>query len=314
MFYYCDENTWSYVTAAKIYAWKTLGYRFGDNFMTLGSSSLFSDSKVSFIKKIFNKMRNGTMLNGVNLTDEICQNYIEIIKNKKIKFLYGYAASLFILTKYVAKNNINLTQIKGIFTTSEMLSDEYRNLMESTYKCRVMDCYGARDAGITAYEILAKQYHVGYNVIAEVINTFEQDTGTLLTTNLTNYSFPLIRYQFGDDAKLVKNNDLYNGQLITKIIGRTGDVMRLDNGHNLTATGFSMIMKEFDIIAFDMRKLSGLEVELRIQTNKEKYTKEQETKILQTIKKFVGTDCNVNIVYVDGFEPLKNGKRNYFIN
>lgn len=314
MYYYCDENTWGYVTAAKIYAWKTLGYRFGDNFVALGSSSLFPGSKISFKKSIFNRIRGGIMLNGINLTDEICQNYIKIIKKKKVKYLYGYAASLFIFTKYVVQNNIDLTQIEGVFTTSEMLTDAYRELMEGTYRCLVMDCYGARDAGITAYEIHPKEYHVGYNVLAEVTNEFEENTGTLLTTNLTNYSFPLLRYQFGDEVRLIKKSSLYNGQLITKIIGRTNSVMRLENGHNLTATGFSMIMKEFDVIAFEIKKTGMLEVEIKIQPNKEMYNQKQELMIIQTIKKYVGDNCLINIVYVDRFTPMENGKRIYFIN
>lgn len=314
MLYYCDEDTWGYVTAAKILAWKNTGYYFGDKYVGLGSSSLFKDGKISLKKRVYNGMKAGVMLNGVNLTDEICQSYVNIIVKKKIKYLYGYAASLFILTKYVADNKIDLSQIEAVFTTSELLTDDYRELMEDTYKCRVMDCYGAKDAGISAYEIYPKQYQVGYNVIAEVINEIGEDTGTLLTTNLTNYSFPLLRYQFGDEATLIKDSKLYNGQLITKIIGRTNSVMRLENGHNLTATGFSMIMKEFDIVAFEIKKTGIMEVELKIQVVKDKFTLEQEEKIVKTIKNYIGKETKLNIIYIDEFVPLKNGKRQYFYN
>ncbi len=314
MHYYCDENIWGVVTALKIYSWKTLGYHYGERFVTLGSSSLFPFEKKSPILRIYNLMRSGIPLNGINLTDDICRQYVDIIKKKKICYIYGYAASIYILTKYVANNNIDLTQIKAVFSTSEMLTDNYRKLISETYRCPVMDCYGARDAGIAAYEIKPRQYHIGYNVIAEVINPFEENTGTLITTNLINYSFPLIRYQYGDEAQLVNNSAHYNGQLITRIIGRTNDVMRLDNGHNLTATGFSMAMKAFDVIAFEINKTGGLEVELKIQPDRELYNQEQESKIRQTIHKYVGNDCKVNIVYVESFAPLQNGKRRYFMN
>ena len=36
-----DENTWGYVTAAKIYAWQTTGFHYGEPFLSFGSSSLF---------------------------------------------------------------------------------------------------------------------------------------------------------------------------------------------------------------------------------------------------------------------------------
>lgn len=315
MKYYCDENVWGYVTATKIFHWKKTGYRYGDAFVALGSSSLFA-KKPSLVRRIYDKIRNEVPMNSVNLTDELCERYVQQIKKQKIRFIYGYAASIYILTKYVAKKNIDLTQIEAVFTTSENLTDAYRELMEKTYKCRVMDCYGARDAGITAYEVGRGSYHVGYNAVVEVINEITPNTGTVLTTNFLNYSFPLIRYQFGDEAELAVNvpENEYNGQVIRKVIGRTSDVMRLGNGHSLTATGFSMIMKEFDVVAFDFNKVGETEVALRIQPINGKYDMNQEETIRKTIHRYIGEDCKLNIEYVDHFEPLKNGKRRYFMN
>ncbi len=315
MRYYCDENVWGYVTAAKIFHWKKAGYRYGDAFVALGSSSLFA-KKPSLVRRIYDKIRNEVPMNSVNLTDELCEKYVRQIKKQKIRFIYGYAASIYILTKYVAKKNIDLTQIEAVFTTSENLTDAYRELMEKTYKCHVMDCYGARDAGITAYEVGRGSYHVGYNAVVEVINEIAPNTGTVLTTNFLNYSFPLIRYQFGDEAELAVNvpENEYNGRVIRKVIGRTSDVMRLGNGHSLTATGFSMIMKEFDVVAFDFNKVGETEVALRIQPIDGKYDMNQEETIRKTIHRYIGEDCKLNIEYVDHFEPLKNGKRRYFMN
>lgn len=315
MKYYCDENVWGYVTATKIFHWKKASYRYGDAFVALGSSSLFA-KKPSLVRRIYDKIRNEVPMNSVNLTDELCEKYVQQIKRQKIRYIYGYAASIYILTQYVAKNNIDLTQIEAVFTTSENLTDAYRQLMEQTYKCRVMDCYGARDAGITAYEVAIGSYHVGYNAIVEVVNEIAPNTGTVLTTNFLNYSFPLIRYQFGDEAELAVNvpEKEYNGQVIRKVIGRTSDVMRLGNGHSLTATGFSMIMKEFDVVAFDFNKVGETEVALRIQPIDGKYDMNQEETIRKTIHRYIGEDCKLNIEYVDHFEPLKNGKRRYFMN
>ena len=45
--YFLDLRSWSYVTAMKIYSWETCGYRYGDNYATLGGSSLFSTEKKS---------------------------------------------------------------------------------------------------------------------------------------------------------------------------------------------------------------------------------------------------------------------------
>lgn len=314
MLYLCDENTWGYVTAAKIFHWKQAGYHYGDEFAAMGSASLFSQ-KPSLVRRVYDKIRNEYPMNAVNLTDELCAQYVQVIKKERIHYLYGYAASLYIFTQYVKRHNIDLTQVEAVFTTSENLTEQYRKTMEETYQCAVTDCYGARDAGITAYESERGVYQVGYNVIAEVVDEFEEHTGTLLSTNFLNYSFPMIRYQFGDVVELWPevHEKCYNGQVIKRIIGRTSDVMQLGNGHHLTATGFAMIMKEFDVVAFDFRKISDWELLLRIQPIKEKYTKEQEELIRKTFVKYIGEECDLKIEYVDQFEPSPNGKRRYFI-
>lgn len=315
MFYYCDENTWGYVTATKVYHWRKYGYEYGEPFAAMGSASLFA-KKPSLVRRIYDRLRNEIPMNTVNLTDELCEKYIQIIRERRIRYIYGYAASIYIFTQYVASHGINLQQIKGVFTTSEMLTDENRALITKTYDCLVMDCYGARDAGLNAYERAYHEYEVGYNVLVETTNEFKPNTGTLLTTNLLNYTFPLIRYQFGDEAELAPRNESkgYNGQLLNRVLGRTSDVMRLENGHNMTATGFSMIMKAFDVKAFSFNKTGVNEVTLAIVRDKEKYTEAQEKEIRKTIYLYIGEDAKLNIEYIDHFEPLKNGKRRYFMN
>lgn len=315
MYYYCDEDTWGYVTATKVYHWRKYGYEFGEPFAAMGSASLFA-KKPSLVRRIYDRIRNEIPMNTVNLTDELCEKYIDIIRKKKIRYIYGYAASIFVFTKYVVAHGIDLKQIKGVFTTSETLTDENREMIQKTYDCVVMDCYGARDAGMNAYERAYHEYEVGYNVLLETINDFEPNTGTLLTTNLLNFTFPLIRYQFGDDAEIAPRNESkgYNGQLLNRVLGRTSDVMRLENGHNMTATGFSMIMKEFDVNAFSFNKTGVNEVTLTIEPIKGKYDDKQEAEIRRTIYLYIGDDAKLNIKYVEKFEPLANGKRRYFMN
>jgi phenylacetate-CoA ligase len=56
--YICDENTWGFVTAMKIHSWQTTGYRYGELFMSLGSSSLFPVNKKSIVHEIYFKLKN----------------------------------------------------------------------------------------------------------------------------------------------------------------------------------------------------------------------------------------------------------------
>lgn len=308
MHYICDENTWGYVTAAKIYYWKHAGYHYGDKFVALGSASILS-LKPSISRRIYDFIRGEIGMNSMGIDDSTCKKYLETIRKRRIKFIYGYASSIFVFAQYINNSEEEIPQIKAIFTTSENLTDHYREVIESAFNCKVMDCYGAKDAGITGYEIGHNQYAVGYNAIVETL-----EDGTLLSTNFLNNCFPLIRYDFGDSGKITNDENCYNGQLISNIYGRKSDVIRLSNGRVLTAPGFTILMPKFDIKAFQIIPKSGDSIILKIQPIPNKFSKEQEDCLLSEMRRYVGSGCNVFIEYVDGFKQLSNGKRTFFIN
>ena len=198
----------------------------------------------------------------MNLDDALCQQYIEILDRQKIHYVYGYASAIYLLAKYALDHKIDMSHMRGAFTTSENLTDVYRETIGRAFGCRVMDCYGSRDAAITAYEITPGNYYLGYGAMVEVVDEFEPNKGTLLSTNLLNMAFPLLRYNYGDvgelatpafsDERLAVSE--YNGQVLKKIYGRTSDVLRLDNGHVLTAPGFTILMRNFPVKAYDIQK------------------------------------------------------------
>ncbi|MBQ7210885.1 MAG: phenylacetate--CoA ligase family protein [Paludibacteraceae bacterium] len=310
MNYLCDEDVWGYVTANKIYSWRKLGYRFGDKFVALGSASILA-KKPSFSRRVLDIIRNEVALNSMNMDEQLCLSYIQKIKDENIRFVYGYASSVYLLAATARRHNIDMTHIEGAYTTSENLTDTYRKVIEETFGCRVMDCYGARDAGVTAYEIHRGYFDLGYMAIAEVVDEFEPNKGIFLSTNLLNLSMPLLRYQFGDVVELSSNNQ-YNGQILTQVLGRCSDVLRLDNGHVLTSPGFTILMNNFDVVAYEIHKIDGAHIKMQIQPA-DKFNKQAEERLIAEMKRFVGEGCDFQLEYVSHFEPLPNGKRRYFM-
>lgn len=322
MQYLVDEDIWGYVSADKIVAWRTTGYRFGDAFMALGSASLFKKN-APLARQILDKIRNERAYNSMNMDDELCRKYIDVLEKQGIHYVYGYASSIYLLAKYALDNKIDMSHMRGAFTTSENLTDVYRETIEKAFGCRVMDCYGARDAGITAYEVTPGNYHLGYSALVEIVDEIAPNTGTLLSTNLLSMTFPVLRYDYGDVGELAEQavegvkckveSEGYNGQVLKKIYGRVSDVLRLDNGHVLTSPGFTILMRNFEVKAYDIQKLSGSHVRMQVQVA-EGWDKAQEKKLMAEMQRFVGEGCEFTLEYVDGFQELKNGKRRYFMN
>lgn len=313
MRFLCNEDVWGYVTAAKIDGWKQIGYRYGDKFAALGSSSILN-LKPSLARRIYDRIRREYGYNSLSLSDGKCATYIEDMRKKGIHYVYGYASAVYILAKYARDHKVDVSFIRGAYTTSENLTDVYRKTIEETFHCRVMDTYGARDAGVTAYEVKPGKYPLCYCVIPEVVDEIAPNTGTFLTTCFLNNAFPLIRYDFGDIVTINTEDPEFNTAVLTKIIGRKSDVLHLDNGKVLTSPGFTILMNKFDVIAYNIQKISGTEVKLQIQPVEGKWNNQQEQTLSNEMQKIVGAGCSFSIEYVDHFEEGKNGKRRYFMN
>lgn len=312
MRYLVNEDVWGFVTANKIAAWRTTGYRYGDAFMALGSASIFKKN-APFVRRVLDLIRNERAYNSMNLDGELCKKYIDILNKQHIHYIYGYASAIYLVAKYALDNGIDMSHMRGAFTTSENLTDVYRETIEKAFGCRVMDCYGSRDAAVTCFEITPKNYYVGYGAYVEVTDEFEKGKGTLISTNLLNMAFPLLRYEFGDVAELDNNCAEYNGQVLHQIYGRVSDVLRLDNGHVLTSPGFTILMRNFPVMAYEIQKLSGCSVRMQVVAS-DGWTKEDEKRLVDEMQRFCGEGCEFALEYVEKFEPLKNGKRRYFMN
>lgn len=310
--YLLDLRSWSYTTAIKIYSWQTAGYLYGDSFATVGSASLFPTSP-SLYHRLYHKFKRSVLIGAMNLSDEKMAEHLKLMQKRKVRYMYGYAAGLFLIARYMNKHGIRIESIKGCFPTSEMLTKEYRTEMEKAFGF-VMDCYGARDGAITAYEITPGHYHVGYNSIAEITNPYEADTGTLLVTDLLSYSFPFIRYELGDEVRLPENlpDYAYNGQVITQVIGRTPDIIRLANGHVLTGVGFQVMFGRMNVNAYRISKIGDLKLLVEYEPNGDFTSREKEL-LLTIFKNHAGDDCEIVLKSVDKFVPNKNGKRHYFM-
>ena len=313
MRYLTSEDTWGFVTAMKMHSWRTTSYRYGDKFAALGSASLFK-KKASLPRRIYDWIRQEYPLNSINLSNELCQEYIDKMRREGINYIYGYASAIYLLVRYAHDNKVDVSFIKGAYTTSENLTPTYRAMIEKTFGCRVMDCYGCRDAGVACYEVKPGEYYLGYASILEVVDANSEGIGVAVSTNVLNYAFPLLRYDYGDMVQLKEQPYDYNGQVISQILGRKSDVLQLDNGHVLTSPGFTILMIKFDVVAYEIQKISGTEVKMQVQPVEGKWNKEQEKLLTDEMKRFVGEGCEFTLEYVDHFEPLKNGKRRYFMN
>lgn len=309
--YLLGLDSWSFLTAMKIHSWQSCGYFYGEPYINLGGSSLFSSKNQSAKHSIYYYFQSSIRLGAMNMSSEKIEKYVKIIEKKKIKYIYGYASAIYLLALHVNNAKHKIKTVEYCISTSEVLLPHYKLEIEKAFG-NVMDVYGARDGGVYAYAIKNNKYKVSYNAYFETVDEYEEDTGTLLITDLLNYAFPFIRYEIGDEVTLQKEQDKeYNGQILRTVLGRTPDIIKLENNRVLTGAAFQSMFGSFNVSAYKIVKTGRLKLTLQLQKKKE-YTLNEEKQIVNTILNHAGEDCHIRVEYIV-FDEAENSKKRFIM-
>lgn len=316
--YIKDNNSWGFDNAFNLIMWQRTGYHYGDKFLALGSASIFPINKRSMLHELYYSMKRKMPFNAMNLSEEKLAECLKLITSENIHYIYGYASSIFLLAKYIIDNELQEKLfIRACFPTSEILTDTYREVIVKAFNCHIIDSYGANDGGIVAHRLDNEPgFKVGYNCIIQTKEPLDgkDNYGTALLTDVTNTVFPFIRYEIGDILELGDGyNAFHNGQVLTKVIGRTSDIISLENGRNLTGPGFTILFKDLNVKGYRIFKSNPMEITLEI-VKLPAYTDVEERLIIDTMHKHSGDDVKINILYKDEIVTRKNGKNLFFLN
>jgi len=136
------------------------------------------------------------VLDTSSMTEELLGQYAKELKSYKPKILLAYTNSLVMLANYIKDHGIGDIRPKGIVCTCEVLTPEYRKLIESVFGCKVFDRYGSREVSVIASEC---DRHEGMHINADNLflefsrdgrNVASGETGEILITDLRNYGCP----------------------------------------------------------------------------------------------------------------------------
>ena len=226
----------------------------------------------------------------------------------KPKGIRGYPTSLYLLAKY--SDDIKL---KFAVSTSEMLFEHYRKLIEEKFGCEVYDNYSSREFMIASECEEHQGYHiVSENCILEFIRDNEQvspgETGRILVTDLVRYGMPFVRYDIGDMGK-PSSQPCSCGRglpLIKSIEGRVTDIIFTPSGKFISPSVIVPIM-ELDIKQFQVIQKSREDLMIKIVKGPT-YSDKDTRFILNSLQKPL-QDMRIEIKFVNEILPTKSGKR-----
>ncbi|GGZ93859.1 hypothetical protein [Algibacter mikhailovii] len=183
-----------------------------------------------------------------------------------------------------------------------------------------MSRYSSEEIGIVAHQTIDSQEHFIVNNASYYIELlkFDEDTpaeagehGRIVVTDLFNYSMPIIRYDTGDIAKMLKTDD---GTLkFESIEGRRMDLIYDTQGNLISSfvvyTNFYPFYSLLNQYQFIQTAQKDYLVKLNI---KHEFVHEKD--LIISLKKEFGNDANIKIEYVDEIPPLASGKRKKVVN
>lgn len=309
--YYTTNEAQSFMWAGILLSWETLGYQLGDKVAFISGTSL---GKNDFKHVVFHRLLNITTYSAYHLNDADIASYLTHIKKSKTKLIYGYATAINRVAEYILKSQIiySFPHLKGVVSTAEIMSDKHRDNIGQAFNVTVHNQYGCNEAAISAFECDFGNLHY--------INTatkleFDPE-GNVLSTNLVNTAFPMIRYFTGDKFEVVENVfcPCKRGYpIIENFMGRTCDLV-IDKRHKVMHSAFFNVLfrdnnhiEQFQVL-FNDHKLT-----IYLQVDRNDLPKEMFTHYLDAIKNIMDFDdyaIEINVPFLSA----DNAKHRYVIN
>jgi phenylacetate-CoA ligase len=251
----------------------------------------------------YNKAENVLYLSIYMLSASTIKKYVELIEQFKPKAISTLPSTLYTMVNLMDQANLQL-HIPKVFTASSTLYPFQREKMERILNTKVIDWYGNAERTITLGQCAHGNYH---EFPMYSLNEFKKSG--VITTALTNRSFPLIRY-FVDDVFHLKDGPCACGRekAISYIQGRFEDAVLLSDGTLVNGLGIAFQgIKHLQYAQIIQEKVNSIQVNLVTAPG---FTKEDEQMILKRLRQRMNDTATIefNSIHEDDIIRTPSGK------
>jgi phenylacetate-CoA ligase len=307
------HQAWSAAFEARIRNWA--GVNIKDSRGMIGGRVILSGKNNTPPFYRYNYFESQVYFSINHLSVENTEDYLNAIKKYKLTYMTGYAASNYLLAYNIKIKQLKAPKLKAVITSSEMLTNKMRKTIAEVFDCKVFDSWSGIEACALISECEYGTLHISPDVgIVEIVTSDNKpakpgQVGEMVCTGFLNYDQPLIRYKIGDLAELASNQDCLCGRhmpIISKIVGRTDDIITLKDGRQLSS---------FNRVFADVPEINQAQViQNKDYTLSILYTSDHSTNsalIEANLKKIIASklgDIDVNLVRVASITKNANGK------
>lgn len=249
----------------------------------------------------------------VYLDEKGIDNFINYLITNEIRYMTILASALEKICRLAEAGKLPewTGNFVGIITMSDSLKESVRTAASKYFKCPVYDMYGNEEFGVIASEDGSKFGKLvnTADLFIEVLD-LESDTpvnegeiGRLVVTDLHNKAFPMIRYEIGDLASVIKTED--GKMYINQLAGRQADMLYTTDGRPVFYFHCISLLEPYrDIRQFQLVQEDYYHFEWILNTENHNY----EDMITEFSKKLFGMDSEWKFRYVEEIPKLRSGK------
>jgi len=249
----------------------------------------------------FDRSSNILYLSSYLIHPSNAKNYLDRIVQFGPKTIFGYPSALEALAVIFRQNQYSV-DIPLAFTSSETLYPHQRDLIEKQFNTKIYDRYGNAERTIS----LVQYSHLGPYSVPKLYSLNEFDyPDQIVTTNLINPQFPLIRYAVDDAVEMDLNLD------IIRIAGRIDDRIQTPDGRIIGSAALSLIFKKVPKILISQIIQDSLdEIIVRLVVN-DSFGKQDAEVLQKAMRDRLGGAINVKYEYVTQEAIIKTARNKY---
>jgi len=194
--FYIDHDEWDREWAFAFHLWSRVGYRPGDVRAEIRGQHIPGPKPYTW-DPVIRVLRLPPLVK----EKETVALYLETIRSRGIKFLYGYPSALTNFASWVKRYGLRVDlNLTAVLFASETLYPWQRALAEEVFACRSYNFYGLAEHVVIGGEC---EHSRAFHCMPQYgVTEVDPRTGEITGTGFLNHVNPFVRYKTADIASL----------------------------------------------------------------------------------------------------------------
>jgi len=278
---------------------QSAGIRFSDRIAVLREELVvpFENRKPPFWR--YSAFENKMFISSYHLGRENIRHYVKALEDFKPAAIEAEPSSLYILSRFIKDEGLCPLSfsVKAVFTSSEVLLDKHKALIEDVFGGRIYDFYGNGERVAAIGMCGEGVYHVipEYGIMEFMPLDGNSGRAEIVGTSLHNYAMPLLRYRTGDVVEVSDANCRCGrkSKVIKKIEGRLADFLVSSDGKLIYVDAcYLMLQGVKNLIEAQIIQENFNHIRIRYMPACG-FSKDDEKKLLNNVKTYMGNSVDV---------------------